>query len=199
LQAPYTVKVNGRYYMFYGDWESICVATSTDGKVFERLVMDGRGPQLFGEGPENKTRDPMLLRIKGEWHCYYCAFQGEGGIFVRQATDLLDWSKSQTIKVCSGGAPGSVWWNAECPHVVRRHGEFYLFRTSNYKTRPKTTVYRSKDPLNFGIDDDSKIVTILPVAAPEIVHHAGEDYIASLTPELDGIRVARLRWSAKED
>jgi len=32
------------------------------------------------------------------------------------------------------------------------------------------------------------------VAAPEIVLHKGEYYIAALMPNLNGIRIARLRW-----
>jgi hypothetical protein len=32
------------------------------------------------------------------------------------------------------------------------------------------------------------------VAAPEIVVHDGQDYIAALNPELNGILLARLRW-----
>ena len=35
----------------------------------------------------------------------------------------------------------------------------------------------------------------LPVAAPEIVVDNGQYYIAALMPNLDGIRVAKLRWS----
>jgi hypothetical protein len=37
-------------------------------------------------------------------------------------------------------------------------------------------------------------VTRLAVAAPEIIVHQGQHYIASLLPSLKGIRVARLRW-----
>ena len=36
LQAPHVIKHDGVYYMFYGDWRNICLATSTDGKEFTR-------------------------------------------------------------------------------------------------------------------------------------------------------------------
>ncbi|HID75280.1 MAG TPA: hypothetical protein EYP56_04705 [Planctomycetaceae bacterium] len=197
LQAPYVIRADGRYYMFYGDWENICMAASDDGKRFERLRIRGRGPQLFGEGPGNKTRDPMALRIRDLWYCYYSAHGGEGGIFVRTSRDLLDWSTSRPRKVAAGGKAGAKWWNAECPHVVARDGSYYLFRTSRYTNPPTTTVYRSHDPVSFGVHDDSRIVSTLPVAAPEIILHNGQYYIASLTPTLNGIRIARLKWEPK--
>ena len=44
------------------------------------------------------------------------------------------------------------------------------------------------------LDDDRYLVGTLPVAAPEIVEHAGAYYIVTLTPELDGMQVARLEF-----
>jgi len=55
-------------------------------------------------------------------------------------------------------------------------------------------VYFSHNPFNFGIDDDSGLVAQLSIAAPEIILHNGQYYIASLLPTLDGIRIARLRF-----
>jgi hypothetical protein len=198
LQAPFVVCVPDRYLMFYGDWVSICLATSVDGKTFRRASIDGDGPQLFSEGKGNNTRDPMLLDIDGTWHCYYSAMPGDqGAMFVRRSKDLTDWSKSKTLKVLSGGSPGRLWFHAECPHVVHHAGYFYLFRTSNYRGDPRTTVYRSKDPTDFGLDDDAKIVATLPVAAPEIILRAGRYWLAALNPQLDGIRITTLEFVAE--
>jgi hypothetical protein len=36
------------------------------------------------------------------------------------------------------------------------------------------------------------------VAAPELIQHEGQWYIAALRPELDGIRIARLVWDVAE-
>ncbi len=36
------------------------------------------------------------------------------------------------------------------------------------------------------------------MAAPEIIQHEGKWYIAALNPNLDGIRITRLRWSPQE-
>ena len=38
LQAPYVFIKDGVYQMFYGDWNNICLATSTDGKHFHRVI-----------------------------------------------------------------------------------------------------------------------------------------------------------------
>ena len=79
-----------------------------------------------------------------------------------------------------------------------RHGWYYLFRTQRYGQNALTTVYRSKDPLDFGVRDDRCLVGTLPVAAPEIVVHEGQDYIAALLPSLKGIQIARLKWAAAD-
>lgn len=199
MQAPYVIKQDGEYLMYYGDWVNICLATSRDGKSFERASINGGGPQLFTEGDGNNARDAMLINIDGVWHCYYSAMPKEkGAIFVRQSKDPRDWSGSQAIKVVYHGAPGNLWYHAECPHAVAHDGYYYLFRTSNYYGKPITTVYRSLDPTSFGIDDDSKIVTTLPVAAPEIIHHDGRMYLAALNPKLDGIRITTFEFISED-
>jgi len=58
----------------------------------------------------------------------------------------------------------------------------------------QTTVYASPTPLYFGIDDDSRVVCRLPIAAAEIILLDNQYYIATTTPELDGIRMAKLKW-----
>jgi hypothetical protein len=79
--------------------------------------------------------------------------------------------------------------------VLRRGEVYYLFRTSNYAPHPRTHVYASRDPMRFGTGgDDSKYVAELPIAAPEIVTVDGRDYVVALTPELDGMRIAKLKW-----
>jgi len=44
------------------------------------------------------------------------------------------------------------------------------------------------------VNDDKYLLGTLPVAAPEIVEHEGQWYMASLLPSLKGIRIARLKW-----
>ena len=97
------------------------------------------------------------------------------------------------------GRAGTNPYSAECLHVVRlkNREEFYLFRTQRYGQDPQTSVYCSKNPLDFGINDDRCFVCTLPVAAPEIILHNDNFYIASLRDDLKGIKIARLKCVPK--
>lgn len=197
LQAPHVIRHAGAYWMFYGDWRNICLARSEDGKQFTRVLRQGR-PQLFTEDkPDDfaNTRDAMVLRHEGMFYCYYTAFPGRrGAIYCRTAENLFDWGESRIVQ--SGGWGGDGPTSAECPHVVYHQptGCFYLTRTHRYGQNAISSVFRSRDPLDFGPGTDDKLVTRLPVAAPEIIRSEGRWYIASLMPSLKGIRIAELQW-----
>src|SRR4051812_45448484 len=53
LQAPFVFRNKKLFYMAYGDWENICLATSTDGKHFSRQNNLNGKPALFTEGKGN--------------------------------------------------------------------------------------------------------------------------------------------------
>ncbi|HPD31671.1 MAG TPA: hypothetical protein PLL20_16895 [Phycisphaerae bacterium] len=195
LQAPYVIRIGDLYYMIYGDWDWLMIQRSRDGKVFERWPYPNGKLGMFTEGPEANTRDPMLIRINDLWHCYYTAFPNQiGAVFCRTSKDLRTWSESKVV--ARGGLTGTSPYSCECPHVVKIGDWFYLFRTQRYAGPPTTSVYRSKDPMDFGIDEkaDDKFVCLLEVAAPEIVFHGNLYYIAALLPDIQGIRIARLTW-----
>jgi hypothetical protein len=195
LQSPFVLTAGGAYYMLYGDWEHICLATSDDGKAFHRHCGPECRPALFSEGAGWNTRDPMVLRVNGLYHCYYTAYPNhQGAIYCRTSPDLITWSDSR--RVAFGGAAGTGPFTAECPFVVHqeRDGCYYLLRTQRYGADAQTTVYRSRDPLDFGVESDDYRIGTLPVAAPEFVTYEGEDYLACLRPDLKGIRVARVQW-----
>jgi hypothetical protein len=193
LQAPFVLPFGGGYRMFYGDWTRICEAQSTDGVAFTRML-DGSGSSgLFSEGPTSNTRDPMVLAVGDHYNAYYTAIvNNQGADYVRTSRDLHTWSAP--TMVAAGGAAGDGPWSAECPFVVYRadEGMYYLFRTQHYGADAQTTVYRSPDPTNFGVNDDRYRVGTLPVAAPEVVEYQGQSYLFALKPGLDGIHVARL-------
>ena len=155
LQAPHVVKWNDEYWMVYGDWDHICLAKSKNGKSFERVTGEGGSSAILTEGSGNNPRDAMLLFAKGKWYCYYTAFPAKHGYdFCRISDDLISWSDSMVVAY--GGKAGNGPYSAECPHAVEfKPGCYFLFRTQFYGPGAQTSVYQSKNPLNFGIDDDS--------------------------------------------
>ncbi len=195
MQAPHVVPIDDVYHMFYGDWNHICLARSEDGKKFERWVYPAGHTGMFDEGPDANARDAMVLRVGDEWYCYYTAFPNRvGAVYLRRSKDLRTWSASKVVS--RGGLTSDAWYSAECPHVVKVGDYYYLFRTQRYAKPPTTSVYRSKDPTDFGVDEhaDEHFVCLLPVAAPEVVIHDNQHYIAALLPDIQGIRLARLKW-----
>jgi hypothetical protein len=196
LQAPYVMPYNDGFRMFYGDWQNIVIAESLDGVRFKRIVERGIAG-VFGDGPRDNTRDPMVIKIGRDYYCYYTKSpDGVGAVYCRKSRNLEQWSLP--YMVAFGGRAGMKGTSYECPHVVEIDGYFYLFATQRYEGQPRTSVYRSDDPLDFGIDDDSKLIAMLPVAAPELIRDNGRWYIAALKPDLDGIRVAPLEWEEVE-
>ena len=193
LQAPFVLKVRGVYYMLYGDWEHICLATSVDGKTFARQRTKHGTSGMFSIAPRANTRDPMVLAHGGRYYCYTTANpQGNGAVYCCVSSDLRHWGAPMVVS--AGGAAGTGASSAECPFVYRHDdsGIFYLFRTLRYGADAETRVYASPDPLNFGVHDDRFFVATLPLAAPEIIAHGGRLYLACLRPTLDGIRIAPL-------
>lgn len=203
LQAPYVLRHDGRFWMFYGDWANICLATSADGKNFTRHRNAEGKPQLQVAGPVNlirNTRDPMVLRAAGKWHLYYTAHPGnKGAVYARTSDDLLSWSEERIV--AAGGRSGDGPYSAECPFVAEpQPGHFYLFRTQRYGKNAQTMVYHSRDPLSFGVNDDgTHYVATLPVAAPEVFLHDGQWHLAALLPSLKGIQITRLEWTARNE
>jgi hypothetical protein len=194
LQAPYVMKIGSTWHMFYGDWQHICHAVSSDGKAFTRVIDNG-GSAIFSEGTGAGTRDPMVLPIGGTYYAYYTAEPtGVGEDFLRTSSDLVNWTGSQVV--ARGGSAGTSVASSECPFVAQPvpGGSYFLFRTQHYGLTAQTSVYRSNDPTNFGLDTDADLVGRLPVAAPEIFQYGGQWYIAALLPSLQGIQIARLAW-----
>ena len=199
VQAPFVLKEDGAYYMFYGDWEHISLAKSMDGKTFARQLMPTGTSGMFGEAPGSNTRDPMVLKIGSLYYCYYTAYpNGQGADYVRTSTDKIHWGQPQ--KVAYGGSQGKGPYSAECPFVYyhKSSGYYYLLRNQSYGEHAQFAVYRSKNPLDFGRDDDRYLVETLPYAAPEIIEDNGQLYIATLLPSLKGIQIAKLKFVRKE-
>ena len=98
------MKIGSEYNLFYGavvngpgSLSKICRATSTDGKTFTRVLNADGLSGLFTEGDNSLIRDPMVIRIGDDFHCYYCDTpqRKKGYINVRTSTDLKTWSESK--------------------------------------------------------------------------------------------------------
>ena len=200
IQAPHVIERDGVYYMFYGGHNTesgecqICLATSEDGRTFQRRRNEKGQSRVF-VGP-GEARDPMVIEIDGLYHCYYTGHDTGSPspckIYCRVSDDLLHWS--DWVAVNWGGSGGWGRWSAECPFVVSRQGYLYLFRTSRYQPPAEVHVYRSQDPHDFGKGNDEKKVATLRAAATEIVE-VGEEYFISTVEDLrGGVQLGRLRW-----
>lgn len=199
LQAPFVLKENSTYYMFYGDWEHISLAKSVDGKTFARRLLPNGMSGMFGEEAGSNTRDPMVLKVGSLYYCYYTAYPNHQGTdYVRTSKDKIHWSQSQ--KVAYGGSQGNGPYSAECPFVYyhKASGYYYLLRNQRYGENAQFAVYRSKNPFDFGKDNDQYLVETMPYAAPEIIESEGQLYIAVLLPNLKGIQMAKLKFAPKD-
>lgn len=190
ISAPFFIQHNGKWNCFYNS-NGIHRLLSKDGKTFER-VLNADGSSLSHVG----GRDPMVLKIGDLFFCYSCVTTVTADewyrsfIIVRTSSDLETWSDYTIVN--EGGRAGNGPVSSESPFVVELDGVFYLFRATS--TDYKTYVYRSDNPYHFGINDDSKLITVLPVKAPEIIQHNGEWFITDLA-DFQGVKIARLNWT----
>lgn len=219
LQSPYFVYEKGKYYMFYGGHSTgkdkfgnpvsgnpphigmrkvesqICLMTSENGVNWVRHKdKDGLSRVFVGPG---QTRDPSLIKIKGLWYMYYSGDEQNhliGGVFVRTSKDLINWSDYKLVH--HDATFGATTFEHECPHVVYREGYYYLMVTEDYNNS-RTHVYRSEDPLDFGLTTEASqqiYVGILPCGAPETYQVDGKEYISSNHNPPLGTQLARLEW-----
>ncbi len=195
LQAPYVWRDGTTWHMVYGTWFNLGEQISSDGKAFARVPRKGNDVTIFEPANDGK-RDPMMLLVGGVQYLYFTAGKS---VYLSTSNDGKAFSAAK--EVASGGQAGTGGSAAECPFVVHRDdGYYYLFRTSsekapsNYGPGVMTYVYASTDPGSFGVDDDSRLVAALPVAAPEIHTVDGKDYMARLLESVKGIQICDLSW-----
>jgi len=206
LQAPHVIKDGGKYLMFYGSWNHICLAVSTDGKTFERVLNAEGKSSLFG-GSLYNPRDPIAIKYGDLYICYYCAHEAKddktdrpkSAVFCRTSADLINWSEELIVSRGGSAYNERDWYgsDSECPFVQEIDGQYVHSRTQRYGQRQWSTVYSSDNPFDFGTDSDKFIVGSLPVAAPEIIKVGDQYYIIALKPGLDGMRAAKLRFDKK--
>ncbi|MGW8365567.1 family 43 glycosylhydrolase [Streptomyces wedmorensis] len=188
LWAPHVVEADGRFLMFYAaggaSGAAINLATSTDLFTWTR---EPSGPLFRGLA----ARDPMVLRVGGEWVMYYTELSGAGGHHVvayRRSADLVHWSEpGVAFTDASTDATVSV---TESPYVVERDGWYYLFigPRNGYEG---TDVLASRDPFRFDLTGAAGHV---PGHAVEVFAD-GETWYASAAGWFEqGLHLAPLQW-----
>jgi arabinan endo-1,5-alpha-L-arabinosidase len=194
LWAPYIIRHNGRYFMYYcaGSKDHsryrLHLATSPDLKTWTRhpenpLVVDGFD-----------ARDPFILRWGDCWVMYYTATtRPEGGNHVVMAAtsdDLIHW-KGRTV-VLRDPSIGDYGGPTESPFVVQR-GPFYYLFCGPREGYLGTTVFRSRDPFHWSLDDH---VGYLKTHASEVVRDTdGNWYLSHCGNGQKGLYLAPLYWN----
>ncbi|MGV3658841.1 MAG: BPL-N domain-containing protein [Prosthecobacter sp.] len=151
-----------------------------------------------------KAADPVTIKIGALSHCYYSGSKPltttlkgmpfarlVGAVYARTSPDGKTWSKAQAV--AWGGQSGEDLASAGHPSIVElQPGLFYLFRTQTTKDRSVTHIYRSSDPLDFGLygnnADALHYVTSLPAVIKAVVQHEGEWFA------VQNGKMARLAW-----
>jgi len=191
MGAPFFLKTGDKYLGFYHS-SGIHLMTSEDGINYKRQLNSQGKSLLFSNG----GRDIMVTKIKDKFFAYSTISTKirRGYIVVRTSKNLKNWS-DYTI-VCEGGIAGNGNVSAESPFVVEKDNLFYLFRSSSMDFQ--TYVYRSTNPYNFGVNNDSKLIKRFPIKAPEIVYHNQRYYISDLA-DFQGIKLAKLEWKESNE
>ncbi len=208
MQSPFIIKENGLFYYFFGghttmmrttplwaDACQMCLMTSEDGVAWKRHENKAKFSRVF-VGP-GEVRDPCLIKIGNLWYCYYAGFYGDteenAAFFVRTSKNLVDWS--EWTKVHEDSSYGAGRWDTECPFVTYKDGYYYLFRTIDYYSG-NTAVFRSEDPMDFGIGNASdKYVCNIFCAAPEIIiDENGNEFMSSSHDPVIGNYMSKMEW-----
>lgn len=192
--APYVIRHNGLYWMFYcGGGENharyhINLATSSDLSSWSRspanpMIVDGYD-----------ARDPMVLRVGSQWVLYYCATElATGGnhiVAAATSSDLLHWTGRQIVfrspQVGTFGGP------TESPFVVERDNRYYLFLCTNSPYN-NTEVYVSDSPFSWNPEN---VVLRFDAHAAEVVDAGNAKWFLSAAGwGQGGLYLAELTWN----
>lgn len=190
MQAPHFFRTDTAFLCFYNS-SGIRLMTSRNGLDYRRLPINEGTNLLYSEG----GRDPMALVHEGKVFVYSTistvARDGwrYGFIIVRTSENLKRWSDYTIVN--SGGIGGNGAISAESPFVIKKDGIFYLFRSSSITGR--CYVYASDNPYDFGVNHDNKLITTLPIKAPELIKHNDQWYISDLD-DFNGVMIRKLTW-----
>ncbi|WP_020390567.1 DUF2961 domain-containing protein [Kribbella catacumbae] len=193
IWAPHVIYDQGVYYMFYAGGTAdhtayrMSLATSTD---LANWTRDAANP-LFTDGFDG--RDPMVHKVGEQWVMYYTANSTPSGgnhiVAYRTSADLKHWSERKTA--FKHPQTGTFGGPTESPFVVQRGTDWYLFVCCDggYES---TKVYKSKDPLNFTID---QLAGTIPAHAAEVVQDGTNWYVTGAGWGKGGLFIAPLDFN----
>lgn len=193
IWAPYVVKHDGLYWMFYcGGGRSdtkfqLDLATSSDLWSWTRSPAN----PLLVDGYD--ARDPMVLRVGTQWVLYYCATEhSNGGNHVVKAvtsSDLTHWTDRRIV--FRSPVAGTFGGPTESPFVVARDNRYYLFLCTNDPYN-NTDVYVSDSPFHWNFED---VVLRFGAHAAEVVDAGdGNWFISSAGWGQGGLYLSNLTW-----
>jgi hypothetical protein len=189
--APFFFKAEEKYFCVFHS-RGAHLLESGDGVHYARRINEQGTSRILAD----LGRDAMVLRIGRKYFFYFTVTTKSQDnwlrsfVILRTTEDFRKWSDYTVVS--EGGVAGSGPVNAESPFVVALDGYYYLFRATSID--PMTYVYRSTTPYHFGCNDDSKLIAVLSIKAPEIVLHDGQYYITDLA-DFQGLKMARLGWA----
>lgn len=197
LYAPHIRKIKDFYYCFYTTANSMRIMKSVDGFQFTR-IKDRDGNYAFIK--QLVGRDIMIFDDSARYFAFstVSTFSREGwnqgfiiNTFAKFQDDPLYWPYPEYTIVNAGGIGGNGHVSSESPFVVKYQGYYYLFRASSMTY--KTYVYRSNNLFDFGVNNDSKLIAVLPLKAAEVIEDNGQWYISDLD-DFKGLKIYPLYW-----
>lgn len=191
--APHVIRDGDRYGMFYcagGEAHAryrIHAATSTDLLGWTRVTAN----PLVIDGFD--ARDPMVVRIGGEWVLYYTATSApEGGHHVVKAVtsqDFAHWGPAR--EVFRSATVGTYGGPTESPFVIRR-GEAWLLFVCTNRGYSETAVYRSASPFEWR---EADLIGAFPAHAAEVIPIERDRWLVSRAGwGQGGLHLAELSW-----
>lgn len=188
--APFFLQRDNKYLCLFHSG-GFRLMESDDGVNYQRAELEPGSSRTGIPG----GRDVMVMKHDDTWYAYSTVTTQvrTSHVLCSTSKDFRTWSRGK--KVSEGGKAGGGPVDAESPFVLFLDGYFYLLRASSISF--KTFVYRSKDPLDFSLNDDSKLIAEFKVKAPEVLHVDGKWYLSDLH-DFQGIRMTHLKWERDE-
>lgn len=190
IGAPFFLRKGQKWFCFYHS-NGIRVLTSSNGRDYERATDWGPSGNLTGIPG---GRDVMIMHHHGLYYSYATITADDSPrsyVVAATSPDLHTWSVAGNV--CEAAAADNGKVSAESPFVVFYEGWFYLWRASSHDFL--TSIYRSRDPLDFGVGHYEKRIDEIPLKAPEILYSDGKWWITDLH-DFQGLRIAEMTWQS---